>query len=507
MSSASCVAVAAAVSERPPSGAVLCMSWNSDASCLAVGTDMGFVIYSAERTEPTANSFVELTRRTVAGGVVHIALHEQSNVVLLGLRDGRHDNVACVWDDSRAAGWTAAAVDPALSFAGAAVAAADDGTPANASVASAAGVSVVSSDAAVAAAAAASRPRDSLRDRCVAASVALATPIRAMRLHPRCILLAEESSVHLFDSQMRLVSTFATPGQLSLAGQGERAVDITPNCIALSVLDVPHASQAPVRGLVIGATTGTVRVLSFFPHTRAGPTLQKPTVLTPHTRPVRCIALSRDGTVGATISENGTAIKIIDMVNATVKQQLNRGTTPNAVHSMAISADASVLACLSETGTIHVFALSPFSGAALNTANPRSRAAPLTSALNYVPTAIAGNRMVTNAAQFVASESAFAVFSLGLMSAGGTIVDDLEAESGDQFSNAAAVLALRPGFVGVRGVSHMHVAQCGLPEASNGDPRGVPEARGRFLRLAIDVQQKPAQCTRVSTHLFPREEL
>lgn len=76
-----------------------------------------------------------------------------------------------------------------------------------------------------------------------------------------------------------------------------------------------------------------------------------------HDSPLACIALNADGTRLATASENGTLIRIFDLITGLCINEFRRGSTRAEIYSIAFDLTNTFLACSSDTGTIHVFSL------------------------------------------------------------------------------------------------------------------------------------------------------
>jgi len=76
-----------------------------------------------------------------------------------------------------------------------------------------------------------------------------------------------------------------------------------------------------------------------------------------HETHVACFALNTDGTRIATASEKGTLIRIFDTATGTKLQEVRRGLDKAEIYSLAFNTNSQWLACSSDKGTIHVFAL------------------------------------------------------------------------------------------------------------------------------------------------------
>ena len=61
----------------------------------------------------------------------------------------------------------------------------------------------------------------------------------------------------------------------------------------------------------------------------------------------------------ATASEKGTIIRIFDVCKGECLQELRRGSEYATIYSLAYDIKSQWLACSSDSGTIHIFALKP----------------------------------------------------------------------------------------------------------------------------------------------------
>jgi len=80
-------------------------------------------------------------------------------------------------------------------------------------------------------------------------------------------------------------------------------------------------------------------------------------LVTCHETPIMCMALSNDGALLATASERGTLIRVYDTATTEKVKEVRRGSQNANIYSLAFSPDQRFLACGSDTGTVHVFAL------------------------------------------------------------------------------------------------------------------------------------------------------
>jgi WD repeat-containing protein 45 len=85
--------------------------------------------------------------------------------------------------------------------------------------------------------------------------------------------------------------------------------------------------------------------------------VRKNKVLVAHESDLACINLNLDGTRLATASDKGTLIRVFDTSNYTMLQELRRGMDRARIHSIAFSGQSQYVACSSDHGTVHVWAL------------------------------------------------------------------------------------------------------------------------------------------------------
>jgi WD repeat-containing protein 45 len=79
--------------------------------------------------------------------------------------------------------------------------------------------------------------------------------------------------------------------------------------------------------------------------------------LVAHNNSIACIALTQDGGMVATASEQGTVIKVFAVADGKQLFALRRGTTSTTITSLCFRADAKFLAVGSTSATVHIFRL------------------------------------------------------------------------------------------------------------------------------------------------------
>ena len=84
---------------------------------------------------------------------------------------------------------------------------------------------------------------------------------------------------------------------------------------------------------------------------------KKTTLIEAHESALACFALNFDGSRLATASETGTLIRIFDTATGQPLQEVRRGADKAEIYSIAFNQTSQWLACSSDRGTIHIFAL------------------------------------------------------------------------------------------------------------------------------------------------------
>lgn len=99
-----------------------------------------------------------------------------------------------------------------------------------------------------------------------------------------------------------------------------------------------------------GVSRGTVRIELY--------DLRKTTLITAHEAELSQMCLNLEGTRLATASDKGTLIRVFDTQSGQILQELRRGADRAEIYSICFSPNTQLLACSSDKGTVHVFALS-----------------------------------------------------------------------------------------------------------------------------------------------------
>lgn len=169
-------------------------------------------------------------------------------------------------------------------------------------------------------------------------------PIRAVRLKRDRIFIASETMLVVYNFQdlsvLLRVDTFLNPRGI-LAVSGAHPVFACPG------------SHIGSFSLNRGAADAAL-----WPHTSAAPPSLLYTKERAADHPLTCLALSPDGNLVATGSEQGTIVRVWSTLDAgAAPLEFRRGTEVSPITALVFSPDASLLLVASEKPTIHLFSL------------------------------------------------------------------------------------------------------------------------------------------------------
>jgi WD repeat-containing protein 45 len=85
-------------------------------------------------------------------------------------------------------------------------------------------------------------------------------------------------------------------------------------------------------------------------------------VIEAHSSSLSQIALNFAGTILATASDKGTLIRLFETVEGKPIQELRRGTDKAEIYSISFDKLSNYIACSSDKGTIHIFAVTKSEG-------------------------------------------------------------------------------------------------------------------------------------------------
>ena len=86
--------------------------------------------------------------------------------------------------------------------------------------------------------------------------------------------------------------------------------------------------------------------------------INKASLIQAHETEMAVLALSPDGSKIATASEKGTLVRVWDCGSGEPLRELRRGVDRAEIYCLSFNSSSTYLACSSDKGTVHVFALS-----------------------------------------------------------------------------------------------------------------------------------------------------
>ena len=185
-------------------------------------------------------------------------------------------------------------------------------------------------------------------------------PIRGLRISPRFLVTVLEGRTVAFQYQTLDKNAFnhsqgdqvnVGPDEVITAPNRPHSLHVTGHnpfalaCLHDSLLILP--AQSP----------GQLQLILLKPHIDTS----TKRVLRAHKSAIRCMALSPDGQLLGTASEQGTLIRVFDTSTLDQVFEFRRGMDAAIIHSIAFSPEKQWLACTSDKGTLHVFNLRPAS--------------------------------------------------------------------------------------------------------------------------------------------------
>uniref|UniRef100_A0A7S1LQQ4 Uncharacterized protein n=1 Tax=Neobodo designis TaxID=312471 RepID=A0A7S1LQQ4_NEODS len=398
---------------------VYCAALNADASVFAVGKTDGIEIYSGD-------PFTLLRSHKFPGGARQIAFFGQSNV--LAIVPGHQRNRVWLWDDTRS--------DPRETREVRSANALETGIKENSGFRRASNTSAASSTSpssssspphqgaappTAAATSGAAAPTESPTPLNVVAQLDLPSDVLAVKLHRRCILVTTRSNAFLFNASLQRVCTWEVHPPAAAAASIQ-ALDTSG--------EVKMAFSGPTEGLLVfltytepvvrpaNATVTNARQPAPSASQRARAAAMALTEscrqvhCTPHDHTLAVVALTHDGTHAVTASIRGTALKLSETRTGNVLRQFNRGATTNKVLNVCFSPAGNLIACTSETGTVHMFNSGVRHSDKVKVTNPRSRLTAVAQAVGDAGSFAGASGAMRHAVDFATGEFAFATFSI-----------------------------------------------------------------------------------------------
>jgi len=195
------------------------------------------------------------------------------------------------------------------------------------------------------------------------------------------------------------------------------------------------------------------------------------------------LALSLDGDRLATASEKGTLVRVYDTSKATLLHEFRRGADRATIYSIAFAATNEFLACSSDKGTVHVWA---------------------------VPRSDETRASETNDDEKKAAEDASSHANGPMQSSEKTKTDAVLGVAQSALSFAAGFLPANLGLAGERSV-----AQFKLPDFTKSLVAFGPEpqtlvvvtAEGTYYKVAFEYDREGGQCTQREFARFMKSEM
>ena len=238
---------------------------------------------------------------------------------------------------------------------------------------------------------------------------------------------------------------------------------------------------------------------------------KKTTLIEAHESALAAFALNFDGSRLATASETGTLIRIFDTATGSALQEVRRGADKAEIYSIAFSPTTQWLACSSDRGTIHIFALR--AGAAAATAGSATAAA----AHNRSGSQAGGQAESKEEQPLEASSSAAASSASASASAVATASSSVasSAASGGRSAppNPVSSLSFMRTLLPKYFSSEWSFAQFRVPDvrtivAFGGEKNSivVASADGTFYKALFDPDKPGGQeCVQDQTHTFTKQ--
>ena len=358
----------------------------------AIGTSDCFIIYAVQKT-----AMVEVCRRFVPVGVMHIALNNDSNLVLFSGM-GNSQQKVFLWDDRCYAGVLQKRQQGFYRSGHVS----EDGTQ----VTNTLGRAEDATD--VVAAQSPSNAKSAFEEpslRSIVATLHVESPVCAIRIRKHCIIVADCLTTNIYDGSLKHLrcvvtqsvdnsfqnpilrkahdsvksvwgraATFeSTQTQASIHALNIEALQHTSNnsntIDVASVVNTMRVGNDEVEytflsflclGNKVGSVVcGRVPVKLSNPQSVASPEsfIVNETILQPHENAVQALAIDKTGKYAVSVSVAGTTIKLIDISKQTpvVIMDFHRGNTTNIVPTLAINSEQKLVTALSVTGTLHFF--------------------------------------------------------------------------------------------------------------------------------------------------------
>ncbi|CUM62712.1 uncharacterized protein PRCAT00000268001 [Priceomyces carsonii] len=288
---------------------ILCINFNQDQGCFAVGHQNGFLVYNTNPIDLRVKRNFNLSGGKNGGGsgIGHITMLHRTNYLALvggGKNPKFASNKLVIWDDlKRKDSLTLEFTSPVLNV--------------------------------------------------------LLSRIRII------VVLKNQVLVYGFSSPPKKFASYETvDNEYGLADLSVNSSSISSQSLNSSSSSVSSSSFSSSDGTKYqtlafpGRSIGQIQLVDVSPQ---GQEKNLVSIIKSHKSKIRCLALNRSGTLIASASETGTIIRIHSTHNTALLYEFRRGLDRAIVTSMKFSHDDSKLAVLSDKSTLHIFNIPPIS--------------------------------------------------------------------------------------------------------------------------------------------------
>ncbi|KPJ05308.1 WD repeat domain phosphoinositide-interacting protein 4 [Papilio xuthus] len=177
--------------------------------------------------------------------------------------------------------------------------------------------------------------------RAFSAEVTFKSPIRALRARKDKVAVVLSCSVQVLSlPSLQRVALLRTP-PAAPAARPLCALASDPN--ALQILAAPAHRKGSLQLLDVSRAV-------------KGAQSSSPAVVSCHQSEVACLSVAASGCRLATASRRGTIIRLWDTTTKQMLHELRRGSDYADVYCISFNGDASLVCCVSDKGTLHVWA-------------------------------------------------------------------------------------------------------------------------------------------------------
>lgn len=175
-----------------------------------------------------------------------------------------------------------------------------------------------------------------------------AEDVRDVRMNRKRLVVLLQSQLHIFDmSSMKLLKKINTSGTLCDLSIGDESI------LAYQREGAADASNTTSDGLNTDSTNRHVGDVVVYDTINLTPI----SIINCHVAPIVNLVLNRNGNLLATASTKGTLIRLFNTRTGIRLYEYRRGSLPTFITSIVFNSEDSIVACVSSSGSIHVFTL------------------------------------------------------------------------------------------------------------------------------------------------------